>query len=233
MKLLFTQILNMSFTASVVILLVLAMRYLLRREPKIYAYALWAVVLFRLLCPISLTGDLSLLNFASSKSDNYTKVEPSETGIYRYETNQYSTMNYIPAETVSLEPEAQVEAEKSFDWKVLGAYIWLIGVAGMGLSGMVSFWKLKKQLSEAIHWKKEVYLTDQVQTPFVLGLWKPKSIYPLLWTTGSGCTSSLTSGTTSAGEIPFSNCWPTLPCACIGSIRWCGWHSIWQRRTWK
>lgn len=179
MKLLFTQILNMSFTASVVILLVLAMRFLLRREPKIYAYALWAVVLFRLLCPISLTGDLSLLDFASSKSDNYTRAEPSETGIYRYETNRYSTMNYIPAETVSVEPEVAVESEMAFDWKALGAYVWLVGAVGMGCSGMVSFGKLKKQLAEAIHWKKEVYLTDQVQTPFVLGLWKPKIYLPI------------------------------------------------------
>lgn len=181
MKILFTQILNMSFTASVVILLVLAMRFLLRREPKIYSYALWAVVLFRLLCPISLTGDLSVLNFASSKSDNYMRVEQSETGTRRYETNGFSTMNYIPAQITiaEQEPEAVAEVEKTFDWKALGACVWLIGAVGMGCSGLVSFRKLKKQLSEAIHWKKEVYLTDQIETPFVLGLWKPKIYLPI------------------------------------------------------
>lgn len=181
MKILFTQILNMSFTASVVILLVLAMRFLLRREPKIYSYALWAVVLFRLLCPISLTGDLSVLNFASSKADNYTRVEQTAYGTQTFETERYSTMNYIPAQITiaEQEPEAVAEVEKTFDWKALGACVWLIGAVGMGCSGLVSFRKLKKQLSEAIHWKKEVYLTDQIETPFVLGLWKPKIYLPI------------------------------------------------------
>ncbi len=181
MKILFTHILNMSFTASVVILLVLAMRFLLRREPKIYSYALWAVVLFRLLCLVAPTGVLSALYFANEKSDNYTRVEQTAYGTQTFETERYSTMNYIPAQIMiaEQEPEDVAEVEKSFDWKAMGACVWLIGAVGMGCSGMVSFWKLKRQLSEAIHWKKEVYLTDQIETPFVLGLWKPKIYLPI------------------------------------------------------
>lgn len=52
---LFPIVCNMSLTASVVILAVLAVRLLLRRAPKVFSYALWAVVLFRLLCPVSVT----------------------------------------------------------------------------------------------------------------------------------------------------------------------------------
>ena len=51
---LFPTVLNMSLTASAVILVVLLARFLLRRAPKVFSYALWAVVLFRLLCPVSL-----------------------------------------------------------------------------------------------------------------------------------------------------------------------------------
>lgn len=181
MNLMFTRILNMSMTASVVILLVLAMRFLLRGEPKIYSYALWAVVLFRLLCSVSLTGDLSLLGFASSKANNYTRLEQTAYGTQTYETERYSTMNYIPVEITVAEPETEevAEVEKAFDWKVPGAYLWLAGVLAMVGPGVWNFGKLKKQLSEAIHWKKEVYLTDQIQTPFVLGLWKPKIYLPI------------------------------------------------------
>ena len=57
---LFPTVLNMSLTASVVILVVLLARFLLRRAPKAFSYALWAVVLFRLLCPVSLTAGISL-----------------------------------------------------------------------------------------------------------------------------------------------------------------------------
>lgn len=53
---LFPIVCNMSLTASVVIPAVLAVRLLLRRAPKVFSYALWAVVLFRLLCPVSVTS---------------------------------------------------------------------------------------------------------------------------------------------------------------------------------
>ena len=54
-------ILNMTLTASIVIVLVLLARIVLRRAPRICSYALWLVVLFRLLCPVSLTADISLM----------------------------------------------------------------------------------------------------------------------------------------------------------------------------
>ena len=58
---LFLQILNMSFTASFVIIFVLLARILLKKSPKVLSYALWSVVLFRLVCPFSFESVLSLL----------------------------------------------------------------------------------------------------------------------------------------------------------------------------
>ena len=58
----FQAILNMSLTASIVIILVLFARIFLKKAPKVISYALWAVVLFRLLCPISFTTDFSMLS---------------------------------------------------------------------------------------------------------------------------------------------------------------------------
>lgn len=57
----FAKVLNMSLTASLVIVLVIAARFVLRKSPKVFSYALWAVVLFRLLCPVSLPSPVSLL----------------------------------------------------------------------------------------------------------------------------------------------------------------------------
>ena len=59
---LFSQVLNMSMTGSVVILLVMLARLILKRAPKIFSYALWSVVLFRLLCPVAFTAPVSVLN---------------------------------------------------------------------------------------------------------------------------------------------------------------------------
>ena len=62
----FLRILNMSLTASVIIVFVLACRLLLRRIPKIYSYILWSVVIFRLLCPISISAPISLLGLVQA-----------------------------------------------------------------------------------------------------------------------------------------------------------------------
>ena len=54
-------LLNMTLTGSFIILFVLLARLSLKKAPKIYSYALWAVVLFRLLCPVSFSAPVSLL----------------------------------------------------------------------------------------------------------------------------------------------------------------------------
>ena len=63
---LFPAVVNMSITASVTVCAVLLARLALRRAPRIFSYVLWAVVLFRLLCPVSLSSPLSALNLASA-----------------------------------------------------------------------------------------------------------------------------------------------------------------------
>ena len=58
METVFQTLLRMSLTGGAVILVVLLARLALMKAPKKFAYALWAVVLFRLLCPVSYTVEL-------------------------------------------------------------------------------------------------------------------------------------------------------------------------------
>ena len=58
----FLTICNMSFTAGIVILLVLLARQLLRKSPKIFSYMLWGIVVFRLICPFSFSSRYSLFS---------------------------------------------------------------------------------------------------------------------------------------------------------------------------
>lgn len=81
---LFPIVCNMSLTASVVILAVLAVRLLLRRAPKVFAYALWAVVLFRLLCPVSVTSAVSLMGALGAPAQERTQ--------------RTSAVEYVPAD---------------------------------------------------------------------------------------------------------------------------------------
>ena len=64
MRQIFSTVLNMSLTGSVAICFVLLARLALRKVPKIFSYCLWAVVLFRLLCPVSISSVFSVMNFA-------------------------------------------------------------------------------------------------------------------------------------------------------------------------
>ena len=47
---------------------VLLARLCLKRAPKIYSYLLWSVVLFRLLCPVSFSSDVSVLEPVPGRS---------------------------------------------------------------------------------------------------------------------------------------------------------------------
>lgn len=85
----FSKVLNMSLTASIMILFVLLGRLLLKKAPKIYSYALWAVVLFRLLCPLSISAPFSMLALFPASA-----VE--STGIM-------SAVEYVPTDYVDTE----------------------------------------------------------------------------------------------------------------------------------
>lgn len=74
---LFLQILNMSFTAGMVILFVLAARLVLKRAPKVFSYALWSVVLFRLLSPVSFESAASLIPGATAPIPSDIIYSPS------------------------------------------------------------------------------------------------------------------------------------------------------------
>ena len=71
----FDILLNMSITGSVVILVVILMRFLLARAPKKYSYLMWSLVGFRLLCPFSFNSIISIFNINpfQNPSDIVTK----------------------------------------------------------------------------------------------------------------------------------------------------------------
>ena len=70
----FSAVLNMSITASIAILVILLARMMLKQAPKIFSYALWAVVLFRLLCPVSLTSGFSLMGLFQAPTTDTGRI---------------------------------------------------------------------------------------------------------------------------------------------------------------
>ena len=177
MAAIFSQILNMSMTGSVVILLVMLARLILKRSPKIFSYALWSVVLFRLLCPVAFTAPISVLDV----------VEPEQ----KETSNNTSIVTYIPAtvntqaDFIMVQPEEQqvqvesvTESEEQLQMTPMHAValVWAVGMAGMMLYSVIQYLALRRKLVGSVQLKGNIYLADHIDTAFVVGLVQP-SIY--------------------------------------------------------
>ena len=173
MTAIFERVLNMSLTGSIVIAVVLLARLLLRRAPKIYSYMLWTVVLFRLLCPISLSAGLSVLKplpVTTSQGLSTVTYRPVEPVIPASGELGQENARPGPAETVKTETGAQA--------MTLAAAVWLtVGGALAGCS-LVQYTVLRRKLREAVPYRGEVYLSDSIATPFVMGVIAPKIYLP-------------------------------------------------------
>ena len=173
MTAIFERVLNMSLTGSIVIAVVLLARLLLRRAPKIYSYMLWAVVLFRLLCPISLSAGLSVL-----KPLPVTTSQGLSTVTYRPVEPVIPASGELGQEAARPEPAETVKTETGAQAMTLAAAVWLtVGGALAGCS-LVQYTVLRRKLREAVPYRGEVYLSDSIATPFVMGVIAPKIYLP-------------------------------------------------------
>jgi len=176
---LFSEILNMSMTGSVVILLVMLVRVLLKRSPKVYSYVLWSVVLFRLLCPVAFTAPVSILDV----------MEPEMKEV----SGNTSTVSYIPAaagtyvDFVAVPQEGQPvhqgevsQPKEELPMKPMhaAALVWAAGTAGMLLYSIVQYLRLKRKLIGAVLLRGNIYLADHIDTAFVVGLLQPRIYLP-------------------------------------------------------
>ena len=169
----FLQIINMSITSSYVILFVICVRFLLKKAPKIFSYALWSIVLFRLIFPFSFQSIFSLISIN-------TKTIPPDI-IYRQAPVIHSGIRVIdgvinnslpaPAVGVSVNP-MQV-------WVRLGQTIWLIGIGILILYSIITTIRLSRRLKSARLISHNIFETDSIKIPFVFGIFSPKIYLPL------------------------------------------------------
>jgi beta-lactamase regulating signal transducer with metallopeptidase domain len=175
------KILNMSLTGGIVIALVLLIRLPLRKAPKIFSYALWAVVLFRLLCPVSFSSDFSLLNFFNSP----TVTENSITYIPADIAHNVNQQVNLPISGISnavnnalMQSEEQTATNPLEEPMAIGTLLWLAGIAAMLIYSVISLLKLKRKLTGAVWLRGNIYLADHVTTPFVIGVIRSRIYLP-------------------------------------------------------
>lgn len=170
---LFVSILNMSITASLVILVVLLVRLFLKKAPKIFSYALWAVVLFRLICPFSFESAIGLLpiNKTPIPQDIAYQAQPQiDTGISMIDNTINPILPAPPITAASINP-LQI-------WLSISVYIWVIGILAMLIYSIIQFVRLKQKLIGATPLRDNIYLADHINSPFVMGFIKPNIYLP-------------------------------------------------------
>ena len=177
------EILNMTLTASLVILCVLLARLLLKKAPKICSYALWAVVLFRLLCPVSFSAQISLLGALDAPApaaQQHTVEYISPTIVhdaYPAVDIPVTTIDNTINETLPQGMEQTVADPLEFPMAMATA-VWLFGMGSLALYSLISLLFLRRRLVGAMHLRENIYLADHIESPFVMGLLRPKIYLP-------------------------------------------------------
>ena len=184
----FLRVLDMSKTAAMVIAAVLVARLLLKKAPKIFSYALWAVVLFRLLCPFTLEAPVSVVPELPSVSRSYTLAE-EPISVVGAGTAAYRAVGDALNGGLGMQHIATTERDETgmtryvttdwwSVWLLFGQYIWVSGMAVMLLCSAGSYRKIKKKLTVAVPLRDNIYLADDIRSPFVIGLLHPKIYLP-------------------------------------------------------
>ena len=171
----FLNLLELNVTVSIVILFVICVRQFLKGAPKIFSYALWGIVLLRLLMPFSIE---SAVSFVPERTEFSSMVELNETlPEITFETpadrefNQWQQQNTAPG-------APQVQTQHAVNAETYLAVIWLFGMAAMLCYSAVSYLKLRSRIKTAMPLRKGIYIADHIDTPFVMGLFRPAVYLP-------------------------------------------------------
>ena len=171
----FLHLLDLNLTVSIVILFVLCVRQFLKGAPKIFSYALWGIVLLRLLVPVSIESPVS---FVPERTEFSSMVELNEVlPEISYETPGDRANNQWQMENTP--PEAPlVQTSNCIDPETYLAFAWILGIAGMHLYGAVSYLKLRRRVRAAAPLRKGIYVADHIDSPFVMGFFRPVIYLP-------------------------------------------------------
>lgn len=176
------KILNMSITATFMALAVIFLRLLLRRAPKWIPYALWGVVLFRLVCPFSFSSEFSLLGGIGAPSSESGVVSYIPENLVHTAAPQVNMVFPGVNETINSslpQGEEQLVADQLEAPAAMATCLWLLGVAAMLVYSAASYVLLKRRLSDATLLEGNVFETDAITSPFVCGLIKPRIFLPV------------------------------------------------------
>lgn len=170
----FLKIINMSISASWLILAVLLLRFILKKAPKWVNVLLWGIVAVRLICPFSFESKWSLIPSAETIPLN---IELDATPAIDSGINLINNViNPVMSDTFTPEPVTSVNPLQI--WILLASILWIVGMIVMLLYTAISYLRLCRKVDTAVLYRDNIYQSEKVSSPFVLGIIKPRIYLP-------------------------------------------------------
>ena len=174
MNAVFLKVLNMSAAASWLIGAVILLRLLLKKSPRWMACLLWAVAAVRLLCPVSFESRASLVPSAEVIPQTVITGHSFDirTGITAIDVpvNEYLGSHYYEGVTVPADHGDSVTNAL--------ALVWIAGMVLLLAHGVISYWRLRRRVATAVRLRDELFQSEHVDSPFVMGLFRPRIYLP-------------------------------------------------------
>lgn len=171
----FLKLVNLSISASWLILAVLVLRVVLKKAPKWVMPLLWGVVALRLVCLFSIESALSLIPSAETIPSEIV-TETREPVLYEQATLDFVTNPTLPSAAEVPVGVSRQQAQVDFN---IYSVLWLAGMAALLVHALVSAGKLKRKLATAILLRDNIYESEFVDSPFVFGVVKPNIYLPM------------------------------------------------------
>lgn len=171
----FLKLLNLSISASWLVLAVLVLRLISKRSPKWMNVLLWGIVALRLVLPFSIESALSLIPSAETVSPAVVQFAPAPTitsgvSVIDNAVNPSLSEHFAAVPTASVNP--------LYVWTEIAGWVWLIGLGAMLLYALVSYLRLRRRVSVSLPIQDHIYLCDAISSPFILGVVKPRIYLP-------------------------------------------------------
>ena len=170
----FLKVFNMSITASWVVLAVLVFRLVFKKAPKWTRCLLWGIVALRLIFPFSIQSVFSLIPSAQTIPDTFI-TEPQfnvNSGISRVDSpvNRFLHDRYADGVTVPADNGKNITG--------IFGYIWIVGTILLLIFAVISYLRLIRQVRASVKYRDNIYICDDISSPFILGIIKPKIYIP-------------------------------------------------------
>lgn len=175
MEALFLKLVNMSITAGWLVLAIIGVRLVFRRLPRWSLCLLWGLVAVRLICPLSIESTLSLIPSAEPLPQEiiYTAQPEIQSGVPAID----NAVN--PMLASSLTPAQLTSANPTQIWSFILSQVWILGMVLMFGYTLISYLLLKRKVATAIPLAKGIKRSEYVDTPFVLGVFRPVIYLPV------------------------------------------------------